>query len=444
MIEDVTDAHAIIINRNKSGSMIIPGDTLGVSEVTPALFAAVAANEAERAAPGVTLVDVSMIGAAGRIYLSGSPADVRRGAARDHRGALGGDRAGRVAMGQQTMTEHDLSAGGDVMTRVRGCAQDALAAYGGHPAASVELLNVSENATFLVTDPDAGPSVLRVHRLGYHTEPEIASELAWMDALRAEAGVRTPRVLPAADGRRVVTVPERGGRDPAALRPLRVPARHRAGRLGAADDPALAAAHFAELGEITARMHRHAREWDRPAWFTRFHWDYAAAFGEPGPLGPLAGRHRRRAVRARDPQPGWTTLLRDRLRAFGSGPERYGLVHADTRLANLLVHDGAVSVIDFDDAGFSWYLYDLGTSVSFFEHEPQVPGLVDAWLRGLPAGREAVRRGRGGDLDVHHVPAAAAGRVDRLAPGASTSPPSSAPGTRGAAATWRRSYLSTH
>ena len=78
VIEDVTDAHAIIINRNRHGSMIIPGDALGVSEVTPALFAAVAANEAERAAPGVTLVDVSMIGAAGRIYLGGSAADGRR------------------------------------------------------------------------------------------------------------------------------------------------------------------------------------------------------------------------------------------------------------------------------------------------------------------------------------------------------------------------------
>src|SRR5215475_16150049 len=109
------------------------------------------------------------------------------------------------------MTDHDLSAGGDVMARVLGCARDALAAYGGHPGASVELLNVSENATFLVSDPDAGPSVIRVHRLGYHTEREIESELAWMDALRAEAGVRTPRVLPAAGGRRVVTVPEPGG-----------------------------------------------------------------------------------------------------------------------------------------------------------------------------------------------------------------------------------------
>ena len=92
------------------------------------------------------------------------------------------------------------------MDQVAACARSALRLHGCHPGASAELLTVSENATFLVSDPGAGPSVLRVHRLGYHTEREIESELAWMDALRAEAGVRTPRVLPAADGRRVVTV----------------------------------------------------------------------------------------------------------------------------------------------------------------------------------------------------------------------------------------------
>jgi len=278
------------------------------------------------------------------------------------------------------MTGHDLSAGGDVMDRVRGCARDALAAYDDvGPTASVELINVSENATFLVTDPDAGPSVLRVHRLGYHTEQEIASELAWMDALRAEAGVRTPRVRPAAGGRRVVTVPEPGG---ATVRycvmfeflPGTEPG-------GSADDPALTSTHFAELGEVTARMHRHAREWSRPAWFIRFHWDYPAAFGQQARWGRWqdgigVGPSEREILTRLD------DALRARLRAFGTGPDRYGLVHADTRLANLLVHDGSVSVIDFDDSGFSWYLYDLGTAVSFFEHEPVVPALVDSWLEG--------------------------------------------------------------
>ncbi len=81
VIEDITDRQAILINRTRGGSMILPGDSLLVCEVTPALFTALAANEAERAAPGVTLVDVSMIGVAGRIYLSGPAGPV--GVARD-------------------------------------------------------------------------------------------------------------------------------------------------------------------------------------------------------------------------------------------------------------------------------------------------------------------------------------------------------------------------
>jgi hypothetical protein len=76
VIEDVTDQHAVIVNRNREASMLLPGQTLLVVEVTPALFAAVAANAAERAAPGITLVTVSMIGAAGRVYLAGETADI--------------------------------------------------------------------------------------------------------------------------------------------------------------------------------------------------------------------------------------------------------------------------------------------------------------------------------------------------------------------------------
>ena len=93
VIEDVTDRQAIIINRNRGGSMIIPGETLLVCEVTPALFAALAANEAERTAPGVTLVDVSMIGVAGRIYLSGPREEILR--ARDEIVAVLGGIEGR-------------------------------------------------------------------------------------------------------------------------------------------------------------------------------------------------------------------------------------------------------------------------------------------------------------------------------------------------------------
>jgi Ser/Thr protein kinase RdoA (MazF antagonist) len=179
-------------------------------------------------------------------------------------------------------------------------------------------------------------------------------------------------VLPAPGGGRVITMADETGQERHCVR-----FEYLAGTEPADDD----AAHFAELGEITARMHQHARQWQRPPWFTRFHWDYDAAFGprarwgrwQDG-IGVGPGEH---AVLDR-----LDRVLRDRLAAFGTGPQRYGLVHADTRLANLLVDGGRVSVIDFDDSGFSWYLYDAGTSVSFFEHQPHVPGLVDSWLSG--------------------------------------------------------------
>jgi len=81
VIEDVADSHAVIINRNRQASMIMPGETLLVCEMVPALYAAIAANEAEKAAPKLTLVDVQMIGAAGRVYMSGTTIDVERGLA---------------------------------------------------------------------------------------------------------------------------------------------------------------------------------------------------------------------------------------------------------------------------------------------------------------------------------------------------------------------------
>jgi len=76
IIEDVADQHAIILNRMRNASMILPGHSLLLYEMAPALFAAMAANEAEKAAPGATIVDIQMMGASGRVFLAGSTADL--------------------------------------------------------------------------------------------------------------------------------------------------------------------------------------------------------------------------------------------------------------------------------------------------------------------------------------------------------------------------------
>jgi Ser/Thr protein kinase RdoA (MazF antagonist) len=58
------------------------------------------------------------------------------------------------------------------------------------------------------------------------------------------------------------------------------------------------------------------------------------------------------------------------------------LVHADLRLANLLVDGDRITVIDFEDCGLSWYLYDLACALTFNEGRPDVPELIGLWVDG--------------------------------------------------------------
>lgn len=79
IVTRIDPMHAFLINRNKGGSMILGGETLFVLETEPAAYAILAANEAEKAA-NIKIVDYRMIGATGRLYLSGSEAEVRAAA----------------------------------------------------------------------------------------------------------------------------------------------------------------------------------------------------------------------------------------------------------------------------------------------------------------------------------------------------------------------------
>ena len=77
IIENLSDQHAIILNRTRDGSILVPGVALLIYEMAPALFACVAANEAEKAVPTATINDVQMMGATGRVFMSGSLDDMK-------------------------------------------------------------------------------------------------------------------------------------------------------------------------------------------------------------------------------------------------------------------------------------------------------------------------------------------------------------------------------
>lgn len=261
-------------------------------------------------------------------------------------------------------------------------ARAAMPLWGFSLHARARLINLSENATYHIEDPQDGRvAILRLHRPGYHTAAAIRSEFAWMAALRRDAGIETPAPIAALDGELLQTLEDPAGGV----------ARHAAlfGFLTGASPPEDAPvqeliAPFRDLGSITARLHAHAKDWDPPAGFTRHRWDLESMFGAKpiwgrwqdgmgvvGEAARLLGRAVERIAR--------------RLEAYGKAPARFGVIHADLRLANLLIDGRRIRVIDFDDMGYGWYLYDLAAALSFIEHRPEVPDLVAAWIAGYRA-----------------------------------------------------------
>lgn len=76
IITNIDHEHAFLVNRNKDGSMLLPGESLFVMEMEPAAYAVLAVNEAEKASP-IKVVDFRMMGATGRVYLAGDEDSVR-------------------------------------------------------------------------------------------------------------------------------------------------------------------------------------------------------------------------------------------------------------------------------------------------------------------------------------------------------------------------------
>lgn len=260
------------------------------------------------------------------------------------------------------------------LDRLYAMLQAALPAWSLSPDAELSLLTISENATYLVRDPAAARNlILRVHRPEYHSTEEIASELAWISALRESGVASTPAPIAGKDGAFLYQLHDGvDSRSVAAFEFVE-------GRAPAPDDDL--AGWFRRLGAISAKLHIHARSWQKPPGFTRKVWDFRTMIGDAPHWGfwnkglgldPAGEALLGRAV----------ATISDYVGRFGMGPERFGLVHADLRLANLLVNGDHLNLIDFDDCGFSWFVYDFASSISFIEHEPIVPALLEAWIAG--------------------------------------------------------------
>lgn len=246
--------------------------------------------------------------------------------------------------------------------------------------ADVTLINISENWTYLIESPGSR-KVLRVHRPGYHSLLAIRSELSWQDAIRQSAQADTPSALSGIDGDPIQTVAVKG-----LAEPLRMVMFEFVEGEQPREDQNLSEP-FEVLGRLAASLHDFTESWQRPEPFDRLSWDTRAVFGPDANWGDWRAAPNVTA-QVRDVLEQTEKRIAERLLAYGRERDRFGLIHADMRLANLLIDGPTVWLIDFDDCGFGWYMYDFAAAISFMEDHPQVPTLKQSWLKGYRSVRE--------------------------------------------------------
>jgi len=266
------------------------------------------------------------------------------------------------------------------VARIRRTAVRALADY---PVDEPRLTFIAhgENTTFRV-DSREGRFLLRVHRPNRHgqgvdSRVAVGSELDWLAALQAETELSVPTPIRSrggqwttvADGLVCSLLGWQGGRMQASHpRPV----------------------HFHRLGGALARLHDHAAGWTPPPGFYRMRWDWETFFGNTMEYGgvPAAGCWDLLPGPVRAQFDEVARRMRTVVAELGLQPDVFGLIHADLHLENALFEGAAIRLIDFDDSGFGYWLYDLAVPLWEYRSRTDHAAIRTALLEGYSERRE--------------------------------------------------------
>ncbi len=246
----------------------------------------------------------------------------------------------------------------------------------------INLIKYRENAVFRVNTAAGETVALRIHRPGYHTDAELHSELQWMQAL-ADEGIDVPEVIASGAGDLFRIVENPGVPEPRQVDLFAWIEGRQLGSVenGLNDNGDGIRSTYRLIGQIAAGIHNQATNWTLPPGFTRHAWDTEGLVGDAPfwgrfwELEALTDGQREHLLSARE-------RVRQELVLYGKKPERYSLIHADFAPENLMVDGEKVKVIDFDDAGFGWHLFELATALFFIQSEPYFETARDALIKG--------------------------------------------------------------
>lgn len=260
---------------------------------------------------------------------------------------------------------------------------------------ALDLINVSENITWKVTDSGGAGYVLRLHRPGYHSLEALNAERVWIRALDA-SGISVPQGIRTSSGAEFATVhigdtSERRHAGLAHWAEGEVLGDQIESDAGFLDDPERIERWFGQLGALIAAMHNQASAWTVPASFKRHALDAEGLMGQS----PFWGRFWEHPALDAEQS---SVLSQARARLFAvldrldKSADTFSVIHADLHSYNLLVDGPRLSVIDFDDAGFGWHAYDLAVALLPYRTKSAFGSVQDAVLRGYGRVRPLSKR----------------------------------------------------
>src|SRR5712691_1946564 len=259
--------------------------------------------------------------------------------------------------------------------RLQHVARSALRAYD-LPDAQLTPLRIFNNAVFKVDVGYGQTYVLRLHRPGYRSISHTRSEFRYLQALRRDTGLAVPEPVCTRSGE-LVTVLSRDGVDT----PLHCDVLTWLDGTVCRLDADLGSRAVYQLGAVLGRMHLHAQHFTPPPDFDLPCWDADGLFTSVSPHQPgqVAGllSPDDAALFAKT-----ETQVRAVFHRLGHDATQFGIIHADFIFMNCQFSHGRVQVLDFDDCGFGYFLYDMCPLLGNLKNSAQYATLRPAFLAG--------------------------------------------------------------
>ncbi len=238
----------------------------------------------------------------------------------------------------------------------------------------IEFMQLSENYTFFVIIGKT-KRILRVYRPLYHSFEDLQSETFWINKLKKDTQLTIPKVVSGLDGNMIQTFKSVSGEITYYCSMFTYLDGTLAAKLELKGNELMK--KMISVGQISASLHNYVIKNDFH--IPRFQWDFESMFGHDAVWGDWC---KCSVLSKNDIERIETALciIERRLKKYGKGFDRYGLIHGDIRFNNIIIKGNKLQIIDFDDCGYSWFLYDLACSVmEFNEH---IDEMIDAWLTG--------------------------------------------------------------